>query len=188
MVTTRSSNEKRFPARNATGKRQCRECGTERPDKAPWHSWCSPGCVTAYKVRAWPAHARELVFDRDKGVCAICRCDTLRLEQWIKSLPTTGRLDLPHGHRDRFVTGYSGAWLGRHRWRAVTLLGRLWRVSLRGRMTYWDADHRVPVAEGGGSCDLDNLRTLCLRCHKHETDALKGRLARRTTKGVGRGF
>jgi 5-methylcytosine-specific restriction enzyme A len=27
----------------------------------------------------------------------------------------------------------------------------------------------LPVAEGGGECDLDNIRTLCLRCHRAAT-------------------
>jgi hypothetical protein len=31
--------------------------------------------------------------------------------------------------------------------------------------TAWNADHIVPVYEGGGGCDLDNLRTLCVVCH-----------------------
>ena len=30
----------------------------------------------------------------------------------------------------------------------------------------WDADHILPVIEGGGECDLANLRTLCLKCHR----------------------
>ena len=41
----------------------------------------------------------------------------------------------------------------------------------------WDADHVVPVAEGGGECDLSNMRTLCLRCHREATAALRERLA-----------
>jgi 5-methylcytosine-specific restriction enzyme A len=38
-----------------------------------------------------------------------------------------------------------------------------------GRRNLWDADHIVPVVEGGGECDLANMRTLCLKCHKLET-------------------
>jgi hypothetical protein len=30
----------------------------------------------------------------------------------------------------------------------------------------WDADHIIPVKDGGGICGLDNLRTLCISCHK----------------------
>ena len=41
----------------------------------------------------------------------------------------------------------------------------------------WQADHIIPVVEGGGCCGLDNLQTLCIRCHKQDTKALAGRLA-----------
>jgi 5-methylcytosine-specific restriction endonuclease McrA len=34
------------------------------------------------------------------------------------------------------------------------------------RRHLWDADHIVPVAEGGGECDLTNMRTLCIACHR----------------------
>jgi len=33
----------------------------------------------------------------------------------------------------------------------------------------WDADHRVPVAEGGGECGLDGYQTACLACHRQKT-------------------
>jgi 5-methylcytosine-specific restriction protein A len=46
-----------------------------------------------------------------------------------------------------------------------------------GRRNLWDADHIVPVAEGGGECDLSNMRTLCLLCHRAATANLRERLA-----------
>jgi 5-methylcytosine-specific restriction endonuclease McrA len=48
----------------------------------------------------------------------------------------------------------------------------------------WDADHIVPVIEGGGECGLSNLRTLCRDCHKRVTAELAKRraLARRRDK------
>src|SRR5262249_29482062 len=30
------------------------------------------------------------------------------------------------------------------------------------RRNLWDADHILPVAQGGGECDLTNMQTLCL--------------------------
>lgn len=33
----------------------------------------------------------------------------------------------------------------------------------------WDADHIIPVHQGGGACDLDNFQTLCVDCHKAKT-------------------
>jgi 5-methylcytosine-specific restriction enzyme A len=44
------------------------------------------------------------------------------------------------------------------------------------RRNLWDADHIVPVAEGGGECDLSNMRTLCLKCHRAATAQLRQRL------------
>jgi 5-methylcytosine-specific restriction enzyme A len=45
-----------------------------------------------------------------------------------------------------------------------------------GRRNLWDADHIVPVVEGGGECDLSNMRTLCVKCHREVTAALRARL------------
>lgn len=53
------------------------------------------------------------------------------------------------------------------------------------RKALWDADHIIPVAEGGGQCDLSNMRTLCLKCHRRATNALRARLA--VSKHPGRG-
>jgi 5-methylcytosine-specific restriction enzyme A len=44
------------------------------------------------------------------------------------------------------------------------------------RRNLWDADHIIPVVEGGGECDLANMRTLCLNCHRAATAELRGRL------------
>jgi len=38
--------------------------------------------------------------------------------------------------------------------------------SCGARNCAWEAHHRVPVSKGGGACDLDNLVTLCLQCHR----------------------
>jgi 5-methylcytosine-specific restriction endonuclease McrA len=54
-----------------------------------------------------------------------------------------------------------------------------WTIVQYGapRGSLWQADHIVPVAEGGGECGLDNLRTLCTPCHKAAIAALRKRLA-----------
>lgn len=51
----------------------------------------------------------------------------------------------------------------------------------------WQADHVLPVVEGGGGCGLENLRTLCTGCHKDETAALARRRAeaRRASRAEG---
>ena len=42
---------------------------------------------------------------------------------------------------------------------------KVWRAA-RPR---WEADHIVPVADGGGECGLENYRLLCRPCHVRVT-------------------
>lgn len=64
-----------------------------------------------------------------------------------------------------------------------TLLPRQWgenRDGWRERwkvVPHWQADHIIPVAEGGGLCGIDGYRSLCTACHRRETTALAMRLA-----------
>ena len=43
----------------------------------------------------------------------------------------------------------------------------------------WQADHIIPVAEGGGLCGLENMRTLCVLCHADASRDQAGRGAKR---------
>lgn len=40
---------------------------------------------------------------------------------------------------------------------------------------FWEADHVVAVAEGGGESDLQNFQTLCVPCHAKKSRAQKER-------------
>jgi 5-methylcytosine-specific restriction endonuclease McrA len=68
--------------------------------------------------------------------------------------------------------------LKRARGPARATLMQHWGLKTRLRKSLWDADHILPVAEGGGECDLDNIRTLCLRCHRSVTMQLRERIRR----------
>jgi len=48
---------------------------------------------------------------------------------------------------------------------------RAWRLA-RPR---WEADHIVPVADGGGECGLENYRLLCRSCHVSVTLSWRAR-------------
>ena len=87
------------------------------------------------------------MFRRDRGVCAACGTDTELLRR--------DKRKLDYAARRRFE--------------------REWQVAGRPRRSLWDADHIVPVCEGGGECDLSNIRTLCLKCHRQATAALRER-------------
>ncbi len=127
------------------GRPLCRWCNLEVPARR--FTFCSDWCVNEWRLRTDPGYLREQVFARDKGVCAICRVDA-----------RAAYADL---RRSR----------GTHR---LKLLKR-WGLKRISRKTLWDADHIVPVVEGGGECDLDNLRTLCLVCHRQQTLDLRRR-------------
>lgn len=128
------------------GRSLCRWCNLEVPQRR--FTFCSDWCVNEWKLRSDPGYLRKQVFLRDRGICALCGCDARAAYFELK--------------RSR----------GAHRLR---LLAR-WGLKRISRSSLWDADHIVPVVEGGGECDLENLRTLCLICHRNETLALRRRL------------
>lgn len=150
MSKKRFSSRSQYPHRQGPdGKPLCRWCGSAVPGRR--RSFCSQACVDEYLVRRSPSWVRRLLRNRDKGVCALCGLDTLWLRRAVLAIRRR------HGQ-----IAYK---------RAET------RLSARGfnvdRRNYWDADHIVPVSEGGGECGLDNYRTLCQPCHKRETAKLK---------------
>ena len=49
------------------------------------------------------------------------------------------------------------------------------RGKRRRARSLWEADHIVAIREGGDS-NLENLRTLCVLCHRQVTRALRERL------------
>jgi 5-methylcytosine-specific restriction enzyme A len=132
--------------RGPNGRGLCRWCSLEVPPRR--FTFCSEYCVHEWKLRSQPAYLREHVFLRDKGRCANCHIDTVSEMR---------RLRYARGEKRLSLMAY-------------------WGVQKRRRKSLWDADHIVPIIEGGGECDLDNLRTLCLRCHKEVTQSLRNRM------------
>jgi 5-methylcytosine-specific restriction protein A len=49
------------------------------------------------------------------------------------------------------------------------------RKRWRAARPRWEADHIVPVADGGGECGLDNYRLLCRPCHVRVTSEWRAR-------------
>jgi len=110
-------------------------------------TFCSPECVHQWRLRTDPGYLRQQVLARDRGVCADCGLDTIEFYRRLQRLPARRR----------------------------NALRRQLDMHAR-RRSFWDADHIRPVAEGGGECDLSNLRTLCLWCHLQRTAELRRRL------------
>jgi hypothetical protein len=121
------------------GRALCRWCNLEVPPRR--RTFCSEYCVNEWRLRTDPSYVRDRTFERDRGICSMCGVDTVDALRQLK--------------RSR---GESRAKLLAH-----------WGLRNMTRRSLWDADHETPVVEGGGECDLDNIRTLCLICHRRVT-------------------
>jgi len=135
-------------AKGPNGLPLCRWCELEIIAKRR-RTFCSDYCVHQWRLRTDPGYLRDQVFARDRGVCALCQTDTVSVYAALK--------------RSRGAARAAG----------LHLYGM---KSIASRRSLWDADHILPVAEGGGQCDLDNIRTLCLLCHRQATADLRKRL------------
>jgi len=128
------------------GRPLCRRCSAEIAKGSGRRTFCSEACVIDWKIRTQPEFAAEQVHARDKGVCLSCARDCDALQRKIR------------------VTKWA------RRKRRMAELGL--PEYLRNRRRYWEVDHIQPVVEGGGSCGLENLRTLCWECHRRVTREL----------------
>jgi 5-methylcytosine-specific restriction protein A len=132
------------------GRPLCRWCELEILARRR-RTFCSDYCVDQHRLRTDPGYLRDRVFSRDRGICALCQADTIAIYAALKRARGASRLA------------------------GLSVYGLR---TIASRRSLWDADHILPVAEGGGQCDLDNLRTLCLPCHREVTAQLRLRLRR----------
>lgn len=168
MSTQRTRSARKTPVKwSDDGLPLCRWCGKKVPTKR--HRFCSGPCTHEWNLRASTSYLRAHVLQRDRGVCAICKADTLKIERILDGLQKgfwrewTLRVP-PDRAAWEFYVGVLR--VGKHR----AFCGSL-----------WDADHIKPVVEGGGESGLDNIRTLCVACHKDVTKALHQRRKRGRT-------
>jgi 5-methylcytosine-specific restriction enzyme A len=144
-VTTRRRKDSLRPPKGHDGRPRCRWCRGEVAP--PRRTFCGPACVHEWKLRRDPSYVRKCVLKRDDGKCARCGEDTIL--GW-HSLKILERLNPP------------------------MYLETLARMKIKpGRKSLWEADHILPVKDGGGECGLDGYQTLCLECHRDKT--AKGR-------------
>lgn len=142
----------------------CRGCGGKVPRSRL--TWCSYECVTAALIRKGdPTVVRRAVLERDRGVCADCGLDTEQVARVLAFLQA--------GHQ----RNESLADLARGQAARVWLFRSVLGARRIGHL--WEADHIIPVIEGGGGCGLEGYRTLCLVCHRLVTAELARRRARR---------
>ncbi len=139
------------PAKDERGNRACRWC--RGPVKPPRRTYCSAECVHEFNLRASGGYLRYHVEQRDKGICAACGLDTIALRRkydalyrWLLKRQHVGFRRLRRAFLERHSIPYG-----------------------RQDSDWWDADHVVPVEDGGGECGLPGYQTLCIPCHKRKT-------------------
>jgi 5-methylcytosine-specific restriction protein A len=128
------------------GNRCCRYCDGPITQKRR-RTFCSETCVDEYLIRTDGNYLRKRVYQRDKGCCAICGIDTKVIARKLLELPIGSE------EREKILTD--------HR---ISHTRKIKPRKNGGGL--WDADHIIPVKDGGGQCGLENLRTLCISCHK----------------------
>ena len=155
---------KRDLKRLAKGPGLCLVCGVSLPPGR--RTRCSTECSEIADLLEGGSARRRHVLKRDSGVCANCGLDTAKVRRVVAwslygAAWKVGRLDYEFG-------------IGRE----------LAALGIRYEWLRWEADHIVPVCEGGGvwlgmtkAELLGNLRTLCGECHKLETASLAKRRA-----------
>lgn len=132
-------------------KGHCKWCGGKAA-----RVWCCEKCREEGYVRMGYVALR--LFRRDKGVCVKCGLDAEWLKQQIYTIRRVAKRDGTYLYSEfRRILG--------------------WAHDTSRR--FWEADHIIPVSEGGGCCGLENFQTLCVPCHKKES----AMLAKKRAKG-----
>jgi hypothetical protein len=127
-------------------------------------------------VRRDPGYLRRCVANRDHGVCALCGLDTEGLlKRLVERRKVFDRRHQVHCAR-RASQGIYRSHRYTSRFSFHRLVERVGGKVLRGRLWngggLWDADHIVPVVQGGGECGLEGIRTVCIFCHQRLTTEL----------------
>lgn len=138
------------------------KCGCGETIKPPRRVWVSDDCRLDWLSHNYMAWARPACGRRDGYVCQMCGIDCEALESELRHLY---RRAIRGGYR-RF--GTMDAW--------NALLAELQLTPHEACNQLWQADHIIPQCEDGPD-DVDNLRTLCLWCHKVESRKLAARRA-----------
>lgn len=174
------SYHRRLPPKHDTrpkGERVC-SCGCGRLVPKGRQNWASNECVKEWKIRNDPGTASYYVFQRDKGICALCGANTEALKAAYKKARDEIKIKFPF--RSAPIDDHDvDAWTRYNRaLREMTAAVHPKDFPTSTLRSWWEADHIVPVCEGGGQCGLDGLRTLCCACHKRVTAELAGRRAK----------
>ena len=166
----------------------CPVCGKTKAEfKKGMRVYCSKVCRDEYasKYTHW-SEVREKVLNRDKLTCQECginpskqrklnkKEEKKRLKEWAKSnkmIIDTWRDERLVNLSKSFEEEYNrimndGFAMDRAiSWEEKTQLFR----GIPNNSVEMEVDHIVPIAQGGDMWDMNNMKTLCKKCHKKKT-------------------
>lgn len=187
--------------RGPNGRLLCRMCGIEVPKRR--RLWCSNECVTEVFIRKGDTNiVRRELWKKDKGICQGCCLDIgtiMELEEFLKrpirfiADKRVGEYDGPNpwdypgnpewykycrnldSEKHKRAKIWKGFAWGRDEW--LEFCKNELDIEPGHHDHYWEADHIIPVSEGGGGCGIDGYQILCIKCHKDDTKKLHRRLS-----------
>jgi hypothetical protein len=119
--------------RGPNGRRLCRWCGTEVTP--PRRTFCGDDCVHEWSVRSSAAYARTKVWERDKGVCALCGVNTAEQRKHLREeFEVQGFRQQPSAEKSKAFYA---------RLRALKISASRWITA--DHQGCWDVDHATPV-------------------------------------------
>ena len=136
--------------KNENGLASCRFCN--KIVYPPRRTMCSKECAHELRLRTSGKYLRNFTYKRDKGICNLCKTDTKIISQTALILLNNNLVE----EFDIFLK------LNR-----ISKKRKIWKKKNGGGL--WDADHIITVKDGGGQCGMNNIQTLCIKCHKNKT-------------------
>ena len=134
----------------------------EKIEKNETELFCAGPCRGLHFGKRNGASLRRQLFELEKGVCQGCGLDCHGLFQALRCKKSS--------EKDWLLKELLGLAAARPSLRPLLdqLASRPSGLTLTEGLL-WQADHVLPVWQGGGTCGLDNLQTLCAACHSKKT-------------------
>ena len=175
MARFLTPEQKAESSKRAKEAKLCRWCGLDvHRLSAKRRTFCSDECVHEFNIRSSASYIRTYIAKRDKYICQICGLDCKGFVRQLWRYVNEHIRDL---QQQPIYAGYNNY---RHAQRALEMeffdLRSMEWVNTHGRSTFYDIDHIHEVVKGGGQCGEENLRLLCLACHRKETARLRAEL------------
>lgn len=153
--------------RGPNGRRLCCWCGREVAPRR--QTWCSNDCVEDYRMHHEWGYIRERVRKRDGAVCWSCGVNAEEAARWWERIHKAYKRLRLYRLEGRYAEP----------WRGGPVIDAKRRVGWPDwRRDHWEADH-IHARADGGTDHPDNLRTLCVPCHKARTKRQQHERAKR---------